>query len=189
MEFIKTTVIGGAIFLVPIVILVGILGKAYGFMLKVAKPLSGVIPEGTLGGVAAINVVAVLLIAFVCFIAGVIARGSLAKKVYAALDEKLMAIPGYTFVKGVTDSMKTSEESAKTFVPVLVRFDDNTQIGFEVERLDDGNVVIYLPGAPNPWSGSVVYFEADRVTSLGITAVEALGSIRKLGRGSNLKPA
>jgi len=71
----------------------------------------------------------------------------------------------------------------------LVRFDDNTQIGFEVERLDGGNVVIYLPGAPNPWSGSVVYFEADRVTPLGITAAEAFGSLRKLGRGSNLAPA
>ncbi len=58
--------------------------------------------------------------------------------------------------------MKLGQAEAKSMQPMLVRFDDNSQLGFEIERLDNGQVVIYLPGAPGPWSGSVAYFSADR---------------------------
>ena len=46
--------------------------------------------------------------------------------------------------------MKLGQAEAKNMQPVLVRFDDNSQLGFEIERLDNGQVVIYLPGAPDP---------------------------------------
>ena len=67
---------------------------------------------------------------------------------------------------------------------MIVKFDDNAQIAFEIERSERGNVVIYLPGSPNPWSGSVVYFEEDRVERLDMTVPEAINNIRHLGRGS-----
>jgi uncharacterized membrane protein len=84
----------------------------------------------------------------------------------------------------MTDSLNSSEEAAKAFVPVIVKFDDNAQIGFEIERTEKGNVVVYLPGSPNPWSGSVVYVNADRVEMLDMTVAEAINNIRHLGRGS-----
>ena len=80
--------------------------------------------------------------------------------------------------------MSSSEETAKSLLSVLVRFDDNAQIGFEVERTGDGSVVVYLPGAPYPWSGSVAYFIEDRVKKLNLSVAQAIGNIRHLGRGS-----
>jgi uncharacterized membrane protein len=68
--------------------------------------------------------------------------------------------------------------------PVAAKFDDYTQIGFEVERPGDGNVVVYLPGASNPWSGSVVYVKEDRIERLNITVAEEIRNIRKLRIGS-----
>ena len=130
------------------------------------------------------NVLALLAVLLCCFIAGVIARSVVAKKVYSAIDTALLAMPGYAFVKGFTDSMNSSEEAAKSLIPVIVQFDDNAQIGFEVERTGRGNVVVYLPGAPNPWSGSVAYFNEERVTSLDMSVAQAIGNIRQLGRGS-----
>jgi uncharacterized membrane protein len=79
--------------------------------------------------------------------------------------------------------MSSNEEAAESFLPVLVRFDDNTQIAFEVERTVD-NVVVYLPGAPNPWSGSVAYFNVDRVKRLEMTMSQAVRNIQRIGRGS-----
>jgi uncharacterized membrane protein len=38
-RFLKTTVIGGLVFLVPIIIIVAIIGKAFEIMKKVADPL------------------------------------------------------------------------------------------------------------------------------------------------------
>jgi uncharacterized membrane protein len=184
MKFIKTTIIGGIVFMVPVVIVVAIAGKALEIMMLVAKPLGRLIPVDSIGGVAVANVLAMLGLALFCFIAGLIARSESARKAYRALDSALFAIPGYAFIRGLSDSMSSSEEAAKGLLPVLVRFDDNEQIGFEVERSGKGNVVVYLPGAPDPWSGSVVYFGEDRVKRLDMSVVQAINNIRHLGRGS-----
>jgi uncharacterized membrane protein len=164
---------------------VAILGKAYELMILVAKPLSAWIPLDSIGGVALANILAVLALLLCCLIAGIIAKGTTAKGILKSIESKLLfAIPGYTFVKGMTDSLNSSEEAAKAFVPVIAKFDDNAQIGFEIERTEKGNVVVYLPGSPNPWSGSVVYVNADRVEMLDMTVAEAINNIRHLGRGS-----
>jgi uncharacterized membrane protein len=184
MNFIKTTIIGGLVFMVPVVIFVVVFSKAYKIMMRVAEPIGALIPIDYVGGVALANILAVLAIALVCFMAGLIAKSGLARKAYRSLDSTLLAIPGYAFIKGFTDSMDDSEEAAQSMLPVIVRFDDNGQIGFEVERQEGGDVVVYLPGAPNPWSGSVAYFSEDRVKRLDITVSQAIRYIRELGRGS-----
>ncbi len=184
MKFIKTTIVGGIVFMVPIIVIIVILGKAFGLMLKVARPIDKLIPIESIGGIAFANLLALFAILLVCFVAGVIARSPSSKKLYKAIDHGLLAIPGYAFIKAYTDSMKLGQAEAKSMQPVLVQFDDNSQLGFEIERLDNGQVVIYLPGAPDPWSGSVVYFSEDRVKNLEISASEAISNVRRLGRGS-----
>ena len=58
-------------------------------------------------------------------------------------------------------------------------------MAFEIERVEStGNVAVYLPGAPNPWSGAVVYVEPDRVQKLEITVSEAVKNIKQLGKGT-----
>ena len=184
MNFIKTTTIGGIVFMVPIIIIIVILGKAFELMLKVARPIDKLIPIESIGGIAFANLLALLAVLVICFVAGVAARSPLAKKFYRAIDNGLLAIPGYAFVKAHTDSMKLGQAEAKSMQPVMVRFDDNSQIGFEIERLDNGQVVIYLPGAPDPWSGRVVYFHTDRVKKLELSVSEAINNVSRLGRGS-----
>jgi uncharacterized membrane protein len=184
MQFFKTTLIGGLVFLVPVVIILAVFGKAFTIMVAVSKPLSVLLPVENVGGVALVNILALLGVGLVCFIAGMVAKSPLAKKVYQSLDHSLLAIPGYAFIKGFTDSIKANEKEAQSFTPVLARFDDNAQIGFEIERLGNGQVVVYLPGAPNPWSGSIVYITNDRVTELDLSVSQTIGNIRHLGRGS-----
>lgn len=186
MNFIKTTTIGGLVFMVPIIVIIMILGKAFDLMLKVARPIEKLMPIESIGGIALINLLALLAILVICFIAGVIARSAMAKKLYQNIDNGLLAIPGYAFIKAYTDSMKLDQAEEKIMQPVMVRLDDFSQIAFEVERLDNGQVVIYLPGAPDPWSGTVAYVDADRVKKLDLSASEAISKIRRLGRGSQV---
>jgi len=183
MNFIKTTVIGGLVFMVPVVIFVFIMGKAIRIMRVVAVPLKAYIPTGYIGGIAVVNLLVMLAIVLVCFIAGLVARSAVAKRMYRSLDATLLAIPGYAFIKGFTDSMSNTDEAAKSLLPVLVRFDDNAQIAFEVERTGD-NVVVYLPGAPNLWSGSVAYFNVERVKRLEMSVLQAVKNLQRIGRGS-----
>jgi uncharacterized membrane protein len=183
----KTTVIGGLLFLVPIVIVTAILGKAYKIMMLVARPLGVLIPLERVGGIALANVLAVFILILVCYLAGIAARSSLGKSTFQLIDSKLMTLlPGYSFVKGMTDSITENEDQALR--PVLVKLDDSVQIGFEVERVERGLVAVYLPGAPNPWSGAISYVEEIRIEPMNQTMTEVVKSLRKLGRGSSIPP-
>jgi len=93
-------------------------------------------------------------------------------------------IPVYAFVKGFTGSIEEDEEK-KVLIPVLVRLDDQAQIGFEVERLDNGLVAIYLPGSPDTWSSVVAYLTEDRVEVLYFDFTTASKTLRIPVRGSN----
>ncbi|MBW1789869.1 MAG: hypothetical protein JRK53_25185, partial [Deltaproteobacteria bacterium] len=104
-NFIKTTAIGGLLFMIPIVIVAMILGKAYKVMMLVAVPLDKLIPIEAIGGVALVNILAVLSIFVGCFLAGLVAKSKLGKATFTWIDAKLLMIfPGYTYLKGMTDS-------------------------------------------------------------------------------------
>ena len=184
MKFVKTTILGGVVFLVPVVILAAILGKAYQIMMLVAQPMSDWIPIDAVGGVALANILALLAIVVLCFLIGLLARSQMAKGVYRRLDQRMSAIPGYTFVKGMAESIQMGAQNSESFTPVIARFDDNAQIGFEIERASGGQIAVYLPGAPNPWSGTVVLLDEARVQKLDMSVSYAIRSIQALGRGS-----
>jgi len=184
-EPIKTTIIGGIVFLVPIVIVTAIVGKALQLMMVVAEPVDKVIPIETIAGVAVVNILAILAILVFCFFAGLAARSVIATKIGNSINALLLnVIPGYAFVKGITDTLSSNTRAAEGFTPVLVRLDDYSQMGFEVERLPGNLVVVYMPGAPNPWSGTVGYFNEDRVQQLDLPIGKAIKNIQQLGRGS-----
>jgi uncharacterized membrane protein len=185
LDFFKTTVVGGFVFLVPAVIVVVALGKLIGALKVLAKalaPFFGI--ETRLGGLV-LDLLAVTVTILLCFVAGLLARRASAKRMREKLDATLLnSFPGYAFIKGFAENLRQTEELAGSFVPVLVRFDDYVQIAFETHREPGGKVAVYLPGAPNPWSGSVVYVANERIEPLQMTLTEALRNIRKLGKGS-----
>jgi uncharacterized membrane protein len=183
--FVKATVIGGLLFMLPLVVVALIIGKAYQISMVVAKPLGALIPIEHVGGIALANILAALVILVLCYLAGLVARFSSIKGKVARIEELLIAtLPGYTFAKTLVSGMAKAEDEVGRMTPVLVRLDDYKQIAFEVERTPGGNVVVFLPGAPNPWSGSVVYVSEDRVEPLDMAPQDAIKNIRVLGRGS-----
>ena len=50
--------------------------------------------------------------------------------------------------------------------------------------MQEGLVALYLPGAPNPWSGTVVFVLAEQVSRLPVPVTDVLKMIRTLGGGS-----
>ena len=95
-----------------------------------------------------------------------------------------MKIPGYGLIKGITNSMKMSTEASKDFLPVLVRLADFEQLGFEIERAGEKKAIVYLPGSPNPWSGTVVMTDVSNINQLDISVTDAMAHMEQLGIGS-----
>ncbi len=189
MGFVKATVVGGLVFLVPLVIVIAVLGKAFQVMLLLAKPLGALIRIDSVGDIAVVNLLAVVILVVLCFLAGLAAKSSLGKSTFQVLDAKLlMLFPGYAFVKGFSDTA-VGENDQQALIPILAKLDDATHLAFEVDRTDRDLVVVFLPGSPNPWSGNVAYMTPDRVERLDMSLPEAVKCLRRLGRGTSLPPA
>ncbi|OSP56869.1 hypothetical protein BV911_01700 [Pseudoruegeria sp. SK021] len=181
----KTTLLGGVLFLIPLVFIVIILGKAYEFSTAVAGPTGQLLgmQEGV-DGYFLVEGLSILLIVALCLIAGLAARLHIIRRQVDRLDSILIElIPGYSIAKSMVGGMASGTDAMATLKPVLARFDDNAQIAFEVDRTDTV-VVVFLPGAPGAWSGTSVGMEPWRVTPLDLPPHQAAGLLRVLGRGS-----
>jgi uncharacterized membrane protein len=183
--FFKTTIIGGFVFLIPAVIVVVALGKVIGTLKVLATALSTFFGIESLVGGFVLELLAIIATILLCFVAGLLAKRASARRLRERLDATLLnSFPGYAVIKGFAENLRQADQLAGGFVPVLVRFDDYVQIAFETHRDSTGKVAVYLPGAPNPWSGMVVYVSQERVELLAMTLTEALRNIRTLGKGS-----
>ena len=184
-SYLKATVVGGIVFLIPIAVLLLIIGKVMVPLKALAGKVAPILPVESVAGFVVLNLIALALILLFCMLAGLAAQSATGKRIVTKLEDNLLSsIPGYSFVKGLGDSLKQSDELAEDFIPIALRFDESIQIAFEIERQEEGMVAVYLPGAPNPWSGSVVYVTSDRVKRLEMTVTEAVKNIRMLGKGS-----
>lgn len=185
MKFIRSTLIGGIFFLIPLAVLAMILGKILTFFRELTKPLTAWWPLDRVLGIAIADLVAVATIIVLCFLAGLFARSKTVAKFIASLESRILNnIPGYTLLKSMTGSvMGVEQESAIT--PILARFDDASQVAFKVETLPDGRAIVYIPGAPNPSAGSLFVMAADRIEPLECSLQQVVKNIRGLGAGSS----
>ena len=97
-----------------------------------------------------------------------------------APENILSMIPGYTLIKGMTETA-TGKETENLKEVVLVDIEEVWQLGFLMEMIDDDLAVVYIPGAPSPTSGDVVFVKRDRLKILDIPGLSALKISKKLG--------
>jgi uncharacterized membrane protein len=184
LRFLRTTLVGGLLFLVPIVALALILGKAMVLADKIVYPLTRHLPIQSIIGLRTPMLLAAVLIVAFCFVAGFIARTRLAQRMVNRLEDSVLSsVPGYEFLKGMSASMLGAEDRA-AYPVVFARFDDYWQIGFRIEALANGLVAVFVPNAPNPQSGVVYFMTTDRVVVADASLAATLKCMRRLGVGS-----
>ena len=180
--YLITTTLAGMAFLVPLGFLVYILNKAVGFMMVIAQPLSSLVPLESVGGIAMANLVAVLAVIVVCFFAGLIARYSLVGGLMKKLETNvLMKIPGYTVIKGLKSDFEDGDTDGMK--PVALQLGSAERVGYEIEKLTDGRSQVFVPSAPNPWSGVTQVLPADQITYLNVPVKKIMELSQKYGHG------
>ena len=183
-EFFKATVIGGLMFLVPVVLVLVVLGKALQFAGKVAQPIARTLPVSHMGGVAMATLIAVAILLLIALLAGLAARTGPGRRVTHWFEESILGgMPQYRMVKSLAEGL-TQLENGTGMQPVLMRGDEGWMLGYQMEELPNGWRVIFLPASPTPMSGNVIYVEAARVQTLDLSMSEAMQLVKRLGIGS-----
>ncbi len=184
-RFLKTTAIGGLLFLLPLIVIGALIGQVVPIVMSVAEFLGDHIEVRTARGISLLVLLAILIVLLLCFAAGLLARRSLGKRITENFEKYLLLLfPRYAILKDQMADSIGGQEARPQMVPVLVRYDDSQRLGFEIERTDHGLVAVYLPGSPDTWAGISVLISADRVEPVELEFGDAVTIFEQLGRGS-----
>jgi uncharacterized membrane protein len=183
-SFLKSTLVGGVMFLVPVVLIIIVLKHALKLAGQIAQPLAEMLPIRQVGGVAVATIIAVAMLLLVAFLAGLLSRTGPGRRITHWFEESILGgLPQYRMVKSLAEGL-TQIEDGTGMQPVLMRGDEGWMLGYQMEEMPDGWRVIFLPASPTPMSGNVIYAEGSRVRRLDLTMREAMVLVKRLGIGS-----
>lgn len=184
-RFLRTTAIGGLLCLLPLAVLGGILGYVYSLVIVIYEPLQEWIPVSSASGIAILFLMACGILICLCFLAGLAARRAVTKRFTKTIESQLtMLFPKYAIYKDILAGNIGGDTATPSLNPVRVELQDRIQIGYESGRTSDGLVIVFLPGAPDPWNGSVVMVKSEQISALEVDFNETAAICERLGRES-----
>ncbi|MGC6447632.1 MAG: DUF502 domain-containing protein [Rubripirellula sp.] len=185
-QFLRTTAIGGLLFLLPLIVVAALVSQVAPILLEVSTFLHDYLPDTNSISISTIVSAVLALLVILCFIAGMIARWSISQRLTKLFEKNLLLLfPRYAILKDQMADTIGGEENRPDTQSVLVTLADRQMIGFESERSEDGKkVVVYLPGAPDTWAGSTIIVESSQVITLDRTFGETVSIHENMGRGS-----
>jgi uncharacterized membrane protein len=179
-EFVRTTLIGGVLIVLPIYLSILLLAKSLSIVVKLLSPVTAQIPAA----MEFPQLIAVAILIAVCFVAGIIVRTGLGLRLQQAVERNLLnRIPGYALVRGLAARMAGRQED-DMFAVALVEMGDGLVMAFVVERHDDGAYTVFVPSVPTPAAGAVFIVAKERVHFVDVPFTKAASVISKWGAGA-----
>ena len=183
--FVKATLIGGVLFLVPLVLVVVVLREAVRLVSGLVRPVSELLPAEQVGGVVVADGLALSGLLGLCFLVGLAVRTRWGRALSQRLEQLVLRkVPGLSLAKSAAQSLAGLGESSDIH-PALARIEDAWVLAFVVERHASGLLTVFVPSAPTPAAGAIYYLTEDRVHILDVPVSKAVGCIMTLGVGSN----
>jgi uncharacterized membrane protein len=184
-SFIKTTVIGGLVVVVPLSLLVIIFSDLFFTLVDISRPVADHFPFNQLVNTIIVSLLAVTAIFFICFIMGLVVRTSWGVAGKDWFERSLLnRLPMYSMFKNLTHRF-VGEEGTQ-FAPAEIDLHDSgcTLLGAIVEELDDGRLVVFVPITPAATVGQVCLVPKSRVKRLNASLGATINSITEWGIGT-----
>ena len=185
-RFFRTTLIGGILFLLPVSALILVLAKPVALARKLVEPIGDKLPFGSIVGLETPLLLALLLIILLCFLSGLLAMTTLARKSVEKAESAILSrVPGYELLKSLSLSL-VGKESDDTYPVVMITVDGIGQFALLIEEAvgEDGLATVFVPDAPSPRSGGVFFVPVDRITPINVSLTDAMRSLKSFGAGS-----
>lgn len=184
-KFIKTTVLGGLLFILPLVLIVVLIEKAIHLLSGPVKKLLPMFDDYDVAGVTLISLATLAGLILLCFLAGLLARTRLASKALETVEDKVLGnLPGYQLFKDISTRMAGLENDGSTQVGMIAE-GDGWRLCLVLDAVGDW-VMIYMPdgGPAGGTAGEVRLMPASQVVITDVTWLPLIASLRRGGRGA-----
>ncbi len=186
MEFFKTTVVGGLVVVIPLMILYFIFGELIDLLVAMTEPITKELPFPAVINVIIATLIAIGVAILFCFFTGLLVRTGWGGATRDWIENKILArMPIYTMIKNLTH--RFVGQSGEQFAPAEVDLygSDSRLLGLVVEALPDGRVAVFIPLAPTATVGQVYILPRDRVRELETTLGSVVNSVTQWGVGTS----
>ena len=179
--FLKSTLLGGLIVVLPAWLAVLLVLKALAHLQIFVKPVSSHLPHS----IAHPRVIAILILIGLCFLVGAAIQTVIGQKAERAAERAVLEkIPGYTVLRSLASRLSDQSETV-SFQPALVEIEEALVPGFIVEQHSGNRSTVFIPSVPTPMAGAVYIIDNNRVHPLDLPAVSVMQCISKWGGGSD----
>jgi uncharacterized membrane protein len=179
-QFLKVTLVGGLLVVLPVWLSLLLLLKAISSALKLLQPIAKMVPQKVVHH----DVVALCLLIAICFAVGLLIRTRFGQQIGDWLDEHLLGrIPGFRLIHGMIRQF-AGKKGEQSFQPALVEIEEALVPGFIVEKHADGQFTVFVSSSPTPMAGSIYILQPERVHPVDVPLHKAIVCVTKWGAGA-----
>ena len=185
-SFLKTTMLGGVLVVLPLVILILVFRWLYEFIADKIKPITYLLLETAKLQEFVASLLALILILLSFFVVGLLVKTRLGQFSIEKLEIKfLMKLPLYKFIKETVLQLVGTEKNLFKSVALVNLFGNETRVtAFVTEEHDDGSYTVFVPPGPAPTAGFVYHLTGKNVQIVDYPIDKAMRTIFSVGAGS-----
>jgi len=181
--FITKTTKAGIFFILPLSIVVIILLK----VIVLLNPFAHIIAQWlrhNANVVVADYLITGVIIFVILFLGGIVeGKFQTSRKLVVWIEDNILAmVPAYQLIKNVNQEKIGSGENSR--LKVVLAPVDGWVLAFLVEEIDENFVMLFIPGSPDPNSGSLTIFKREEIKNTDLTVKEAYTILRQVGFNS-----
>jgi uncharacterized membrane protein len=183
-SFIKTTLLGGIVVLVPVLLLYLLLSEMLEALVGLASPIMNILPASMATNIDEPRDIALFVLLISAFLAGLALR-SIKLKNFGTWVEKsaLNKLPMYKAVKRLSLGL-LGAKSDSAFTCGFVELSSGVrELVYIVEDYGNGYVTVMVPLAPTGFNGPLKIIESDRVVRVDASVGAASASVSEWGVG------
>jgi uncharacterized membrane protein len=179
-KFVISALLSGLLLAVPLYLAVLLLLKAMSSLVGLVRPIALMLPRWSHGE----DVLALLIVLFLCFVIGVVFRSAGGRVVRERIEGSLLAkIPGYLLLRSLTKQL-AGESQENVWKPALAEIENALVPAFIIEEFEDGRYTIFVPSSPSPFSGAVYILGRERVHPVDASLAQTIQAVSRWGSGS-----
>jgi len=182
-KVIKRILKGVFLFLMPLMLLLFVLGKAIDIVQALILPIKKHLPEDRILGIGMITLISVILILLICYLAGILVERKKVKSMITKLEDNVLVfIPGYSMLKKQTGD--AIGETNDNWQSVMMSDNEDWKMGISVDRQPDGFCVVFFPEPPDAKSGEMKLVHESKLKKLDMSVSKLVKIIRMYGQGA-----
>ncbi len=187
-KFLKTTVLGGVIALLPMVLTFFFLRWLFRFVTGLIEPLTRMVMEQSKIQEFIANLLVIIIIVLVCFIIGLVVKTRIGRYIQQAIEEQILEIaPGYHLFKETIKQLLGRDRAPFSTVALVEVYGPGSTTmltGFVTDRHPDGYYTVFVPSALTPTAGIVYHVEKKYVHIIDVSVEDTMRTIISCGMGA-----